>query len=222
MAPGIRTTFLSTSVKSNPVASADQRVAFLSQALTLATDVYKEKSRILALLEDKAQKTAGIAGIFLAAAFAFLRRESIQDLKNAGGSWGMGLFILSVVAFLGCMLASGLVLWVRQLQLPPNPIKALSASDKMLADPNGPSDAQRENHVRDLTRSWNHATQEQDRIISDKSIRLLIAQSLLLCGIIAAAGLLGLLVFSSTPVPPANRIQLIPASREAFYGRYMR
>ena len=46
----------------------------LSQALTTSTDMYKENSCILALIEDKAQKAATIAGVFLAAALAFLEK----------------------------------------------------------------------------------------------------------------------------------------------------
>ena len=54
-----------------PQANPEQRLAMLSQAMTASTEMYKENSRILSLLDDKAQKTAGLAGVFFAAAFAF-------------------------------------------------------------------------------------------------------------------------------------------------------
>ena len=182
----------------------------LSQALTAASDVYKENARISALLDDKAQKTATIAGIFLAAAFAFLRRESVQDLKMAGGFAGMLLFGASLALFLASIVASGLVLWVRKLKLPPDPEKILGACNALLKDANGPTDTARENHIRDQTVSWNHANQTQDQVISDKSERLKAAQWLLLLGIMAAAGLLSMLVFAPNTAEPAKTFQLIP------------
>jgi len=123
----------------------------LSQALTAASDVYKENARIAALLDDKAQKTATIAGIFLAAAFAFLRRESVQGLKMAGGLGGMLLFGASLAFFLASIIASGLVLWVRRLRLPPDPNRILTVCDLLLKDAAGPTDEARENHIRDQT-----------------------------------------------------------------------
>jgi len=182
----------------------------LSQALTAASDVYKENARISALLDDKAQKTATIAGIFLAAAFAFLRRESVQDLKMAGGLGGMLLFGASLAFFLLCIVASGLVLWVRKLRLPPDPNRILTVCDLLLHDPAGPSDDARENHMRDQTRSWNRANETQDQVISDKSKKLLAAQWLLLLGIMAAAGLLSMLVFAPNTAEPVKTFQLIP------------
>lgn len=200
------------------MATAETRLALLTQALTAATDQYEENARILGLIDDKAQKTAGIAGIFLAAAFAFLRRESIGDLRTAGGLTGMLLFAAALALFLACLVVSGLVVWARTLKLPPDPNKILAVSDLLLAG-GGPSDDARENHVRDQAKSWNRASQTQDNIIADKSQKLLVAQWLLLCGIIASAGLLALLVFSSGPVAPERRIQLTPAYKETIHGQ---
>ena len=46
-------------------------------------DMYKEHSRIISLLDDKAQKTSGIAGIFLAAGLAYLKADSLKALGEA-------------------------------------------------------------------------------------------------------------------------------------------
>jgi len=96
------------------------------------------------------------------------------------------------------------------LRLPPDPNRILTVCDLLLRDASGPTDEARENHIRDQTRSWNRANQTQDQVISDKSKKLLAAQWLLLVGIMAAAGLLSLLVFAPNASEPAKTFQLIP------------
>jgi hypothetical protein len=179
---------------------AEDRLAILTQAMTASTEMYKENSRILALLDDKAQKTATIAGIFLAAAFAFLRKDALQDLSDAAHGPAFGLLTIAVGLFLGCVVAAGLVIWARKLQLPPNPNAILDVCNVLLAD--GLTDDARENHIRDQARSWNRALAVQDKIIDDKSQRLLISQWLLILGIVTVVALLGLAMFS---VPVAVR-----------------
>ena len=120
----------------------------LSQAMTASSDMYKENSRILTLIEDKAQKTATVAVGFLAAAFAFFRRETLQDLATVEGY--VGLFLLSAATgvFLACVFASGAVLWTRKLRLPPDPRGVARYCDLLLAQsPDAPTDEQRENHL---------------------------------------------------------------------------
>jgi hypothetical protein len=190
----------------------------LSQASTSASDVYKENSRILALLDDKAQKTAGVAGVFLAAAFAFLRRESVEDLKALAGPSGLILLGASIAFFMACIICSGFVMWTRRLQLPPDPAKILDACNYLLTDSNGPSDEARENHVRDQINSWNRANQVQYEAISDKSKKLLVTQVLLTLAIMAIAILLCLLtVAAGTRKASPREIQLIPALQESAY-----
>ena len=165
----------------------------LTQAMTASTEMYKENSRILALLDDKAQKTATLAGIFLAAAFAFLRKDTLKDLADAAGGPGFGVLTVAITLLLGCVFCGGLVIWARKLQLPPNPNLILEACDILLGGEL--SDESRENHIRDQTRAWNLALSVQDGIIDEKSQRLLVSQWLLIGGITAVVVLLGLLMF---------------------------
>jgi hypothetical protein len=175
------------------LATTEQRFALLTVAMTASTEMYKENSRILALLDDKAQKTATLAGIFLAAAFAFLRKDTLKDLSDAVGGPGIGLLTVAVALLLGCVFAGGLVLWAREYQLPPNPNAILELCDVLLAGEL--TDEDRENYIRDQTRSWNRALSVQDRVIDDKSQRLLFSQCFLAGGISSVVVLLGLLIF---------------------------
>src|SRR5438270_1551054 len=71
-----------SSVESNPtndllynpnLEQAETRLKMLEQALTLSSETFKENNRVINVIEDKAQKAAGLAGIFLAAGLSFLR-----------------------------------------------------------------------------------------------------------------------------------------------------
>jgi hypothetical protein len=175
------------------LATPDQRLSLLTVAMTASTEMYKENSRILGLLDDKAQKTATLAGIFLAAAFAFLRKDSLKDLAEMTGGPGIGLLTVAMALLVGCVFVAGLVIWAREYQLPPNPNAVLELCDILLAGEL--TDEDRENYIRDQTRSWNRALTVQDRVMEDKSQRLLVSQCLLIGGIASVVVLLGLLIF---------------------------
>lgn len=130
--------------KTPVLATSDQRLEMLSQALTTSTEMYKENSRILALIEDKAQKAAGLAGIFLAAAFAFLRKDALETLMEATGWPGLSVLSAAIGLMLFCVLTCAWVLWARRMITPPDPAEILRHCDLRLnADPNGPSDQSR-------------------------------------------------------------------------------
>ena len=166
----------------------------LTQAMTASAEMYEENSRILVLLDDKAQKTATLAGIFLAAAFAFLRKDTLKDLTDAVGGPGIGILTFAIAMLLGCVVCGGFVIWARKMHLPPDPNKIFEACNALLD--RGLSDASRENHIRDQIRSWNRALLVQDELIGKKSQRLLASQSFLFGAILAVVALLGLVMFS--------------------------
>ncbi len=185
------------------LATSDQRIAMLSQALATSTDMYKENSRILGLIEDKAQKAAGLAGLFLAAAFSFLRKDSLQSLSVFLGWTGLSILGLSIALMLACILLSAWVLWAREMITPPDPESVLRHVDLYLnRDPAGPSDTSRENNLRDQARSWNAALKAQDKAITEKSKLLVLTQTLLIVGISTVVALLALsiYVYGSAPV----------------------
>jgi hypothetical protein len=171
----------------------EKRAAMLLQAMTASTEMYKENTRILALLDDKAQKTATLAGVFLAAAFAFLRKDALTDLITAVGGRGIGFLTVAIGLFLLCVFCGGMVIWARKLQLPPDPNAILRTCDILLSDLN---EEVYENHIRDQTHSWNRALVVQDQIIMDKSQRLLASQCFLLGGIGMVVALLCLFIFA--------------------------
>src|SRR5258708_9310754 len=61
-----------------PFDAREFRLEILNSLVEAGSEEYKENVRINSLLEDKAQKTAGLAGIFLAAALAFIRVHTLS------------------------------------------------------------------------------------------------------------------------------------------------
>ena len=54
------------------------REELLKLMVTHAADSYKETVRVAALIEDKAQKVAAVAGVFLAAGLGFVKAENLK------------------------------------------------------------------------------------------------------------------------------------------------
>jgi hypothetical protein len=194
----------------------------LSQALTTSTDMYKENSRVLGLIEDKAQKAAGLAGLFLAAAFSFLRKDSLETLSAFLGWTGLSILALSIGLMLACVLVSAWVLWAREMMTPPDPESILRHVDLYLnADPAGPCDTSRENNLRDQARSWNTALKAQDKAITEKSKLLVLTQRLLIGGISTVVALLALsiYVYGSAPINVEHSTPSTLTPKETPHGK---
>lgn len=168
----------------------------LQQVLTSSQDIYKESARIISTIEDKAQKAAGLAGIFLAAAFSFLRKDSLHDLAGLAQWSGLILLGLAIFFMLACVLTAAWTLWPRELQSPPDPSQILEKVDLRLnRGAQEPSDESRENNLREQARVWNLAVGVQARVIDDKSKLLVATHVLLMFGISCVFALLVLSIF---------------------------
>ena len=159
--------------------------------------MFKENSRVLALIEDKAQKAATIAGIFLAAAFSFLRKDSLQDLYRFVGSTGLVMLSAVILLMLGSVLLSAYTLRARQMLTPPSPKEILRKVDLRLSTgPDGPTDVSRENNLREQARAWNEAVKAQEQALTEKSTLLVWTQGFLVAGISTVASMLFISVFA--------------------------
>ena len=126
----------------------------LRDVLTSCVDTFKENTRISALLDDKAQKTAGVAGLFLAAAFGFAKKDNLTDLSQLLGRSGVGLLAGVVFLFLCCIFASLTVMWARSGLGPPAPKNLFEITQLLLNLENGTSEERQQNHLRDQIRAW--------------------------------------------------------------------
>lgn len=83
-------------------------ISFLQSYLSAVKDQFAERNRNFAQLDQKAQATAGMAGIFLAVLFASMKSDTLAQLKLTLGVFGrIGLAVSGiglVTAVLLCLL----------------------------------------------------------------------------------------------------------------------
>src|SRR5580658_748638 len=94
------------------------RLEVLKEAVVWAQSLDEAASKITARLEDKAQQSGGMAGLFLAAAFGFVKPEAIAGLLHGSNGWTAFLLVNIIVIFLLCLVACLSVLWLRSTPLP--------------------------------------------------------------------------------------------------------
>ena len=68
-----------------------------------------------AVVDDKAQKTGGMAGLFLAAAFGFAKPESLVTLRDQYGISALGLLYLALLLFVVTVLFCLRAMWLKDL-----------------------------------------------------------------------------------------------------------
>lgn len=166
--------------KAPPASGAtDVRLKLLEALVAYSADQYKEYTRITAVLDDKAQKTAGTAGLFLAAGFALLKpgTANVADFIGAGGlvlvALAVGLFMLVVVLTIAANL-------VRKIPGPPEAgkVREMTLAVASLNDAEL-SGERRVNQLSDLTDLWT-GTLEGQREINTKKARAVHAAQFLL------------------------------------------
>jgi hypothetical protein len=81
------------------------KLDILAAAVERADQLDDISSHVSGKLEEKAQQTGGIAGLFLAAAFGFLKPDDLSKFLTANGRPFGYLLIATIVVFLACLAA---------------------------------------------------------------------------------------------------------------------
>lgn len=92
-----------------PAPADDERAGLREKALTASYDEYKELVAAWRNLDTKAQGNATVAGIFIAAAFTYLTKFTLDGRVEAG------ILLLALLCLVGCVLLSLGVLRVRNV-----------------------------------------------------------------------------------------------------------
>ncbi len=163
----------------------------IKDAIKWAGETYKDNARISALLDDKAQKAAGLAGIFLAAAFGFVKTDDVNVFTLVYGNYSKPLLIGSLIFFIFCLVTCLSVMWVRKT---PSPL-GVPALQHMLLDLAAlPEDELttevKGNFYREQLDLWLQVLNLQSALNRTKGSRLWLAQVLLGSGMILVAVLL--------------------------------
>jgi hypothetical protein len=185
------------------VANMDFRPDALKATVQLAADAYKDNARIAAVLDDKAQKTGGLAGIFLAAAFGFVKPGNLASFLVDAGIYSGVLLVLTAASLLFCLCACLAVMWVRGAPQPLAPALMNDLNrDLMLLPAAEVTDQVQANYYRDVIQLWGRVLESQTRMNRTKGGRLLLAQVLLGIGMIIVAGLLFSLIQHAGNIVP--------------------
>jgi hypothetical protein len=180
------------------------RLGLLNDVLVAAAEGYKDNSRILTALDDKAQKMGAIAGVFLAVPFAVLKPDSIKSFYGIVGVSGLLMLAVAVVLFMICIGLCLIVMWVRSIKPPLDLTAVKDLTDDLLRSPAGDlTEDVQERYCNDKISIWNECLLAQARIIQRKWNLLLASQMLLGTALLPIGSLLLSVIYSTVmDVPP--------------------
>jgi hypothetical protein len=166
--------------------------------LSYAADGYKEAVRVAALIEDKAQKTAALAGVFLAAGLGFIKPENLVESSPLGGSWILFFLAVAIVGLIVTILTCLTVLWVRE-QAAPIPLTEMK---EMFSDVNSLEDAGLTAEARlglrvEIVKRWNNILEKQAKTNRSKALGVIAAQTVLTISISLVALALVIVLFGT-------------------------
>ncbi len=175
------------------------RLALLEGTLKACTDDFTERRSTFSELDKKAQDTTTVAGIFLAAAFAFYNQEALQNLLTLGGWFGSLLLAATVVFLLGSVVFCLLAMMVRKVPSPTDSEDVVEMVKDLMELPTEEfTETTAENFLRDQIDLWQSALQGIGAANDSKARSLHWGQLLLVLAIVMAGGFLLLVLKNAT------------------------
>jgi hypothetical protein len=167
------------------------RTGLLEKALRACVDEYVEKGRTFTNLDTKAQNTTALAGVFLAAALAFLREEALEAFVRSGGRHTVILLAASIISLLGSILSCLLAMRIRKVIAPIEPVALTAMVDDILSlDASELTDVTYGNFLRDQIAAWQPTLADASTANASKAKAVLAGQFLLTAAIVFIAILL--------------------------------
>lgn len=167
------------------------RRELLNDALTVASENYKDNVRIFANLDDKAQKIGTIAGVFLGALFAFIKPDTVGSLTRNIGSRGVGNLTGIVLLLILCIVLCLLAMWVGKIAPPVTlgHMTILTNDLLRLTEAELTEDIQ-EGYCGERLAVWTTCIEEQGKVASRKMILVFLAQGVLAVAVLWVAFML--------------------------------
>lgn len=91
------------------------KLDILDDLLKTAEREFDATVKHFASIEDKAQKTSGLAGLFLAAAFGFMKPESLTALRDQYGISALALLFLALALFVLTVILCLRAMWLKHV-----------------------------------------------------------------------------------------------------------
>jgi len=151
------------------------RLEMVRSLIDGAAENYKENTRINNVIDDKAQKIAGIAGVFLAAALAFLKVDSLSV-------WPLNrlrilISLTAAIILIICCIAFCLrVMWIRAFPGLPSLSSLAGINADLLSIPDADLHLYEEDYWNLRAQGWQEIIKDQESTIASKSRVLFRAQ----------------------------------------------
>jgi multisubunit Na+/H+ antiporter MnhB subunit len=151
------------------------RLQLLQSLIEGASENYKEDIRINNVIDDKAQKIAGIGGVFLAAALAFVKADTLS-------AWPFNRLrvliplLVAVVLIICCIGFCLRVLWIRAFPGPPTVSFLKQLKSDLFAIPPADLNLYEESYWEERGREWETIVDDLDSMIVAKARWLFAAQ----------------------------------------------
>jgi len=91
------------------------KINILDDLLKTAQREFDATVKHFGIIEEKAQKTSGLAGLFLAAAFGFMKPESLAALREQYGLLALGLLFLALLLFVTSVVLCLRAMWLKDV-----------------------------------------------------------------------------------------------------------
>lgn len=180
-----------TSVAPPSSASADAiRQGSLENVLAVASDAYKENARITAVLDDKAQKAAQTAGIFLGAGFALMKPGG-DNVSKYVGELGLAMMAVAVALLMSTVILTLIANWIRRIPVPLNPARVYEMTMLLVGLPDNELTTPRHiGHLNDIAGLWLEILAKQHKANRLKARFVRIAQLFLALAMVVVGFLL--------------------------------
>jgi hypothetical protein len=177
------------------------RKELLQSLLPLAAENYKDSTRIVQEIEDKANKAATLASAILAVGMVFVKPE--MRLVQLGGAYGVRLLSASIALLLVCIGFSISVTWRKRSPIfLPVAHAEKHVSDMLTIPAKELTHETLENFWRDQVREWNAILSQYKNVYSHKAQFLLFSQIAMVIALCMIAAFLLLILFRANGVLP--------------------
>ena len=194
----------------------NRQLEILSDLLVTAEREFEAVVKYGALVDDKAQKTSGLAGIFLAAAFGFTKPESLIALQTQYGNTSLVLLYAALILFVGSVGLCLRGMWLGKV--PVNGISVAAHEDVsrlIFAVSSDIDDGLMIVYKENQLSIWKSATNERFEANAEKTRLVHYAQRLLAAGILVAVLNLALLGFAAHKnAIPSNQENHMPEEKQ--------
>jgi hypothetical protein len=183
-------------------AHSSTKLDLLNDTLAIAPENYKDNVRIIASLDDKAQKMGAIAGIFLGVLLAIVKPDQLPNLLGAIGRRGTWVATLATVLLMICV---GVCLWCIWTQEIAPPL-SLGHMNQISRDIHKGKDLEaktQELYYSERIAVWSSCIDNQGEVIKKKQARVSWAQSILASAMLVFAFMLLFLVHSVKATSPS-------------------